>query len=104
MGYGWQPDSFSSKNAASLVSRKVRHPRQLFVVFVTFLIKNRYFCGSFTKKLHTTMGVTELKRKGRKNKATANNRVARIKNLLRKPIVKNVDVEAIKADFDAKKK
>ncbi|WP_165933471.1 hypothetical protein [Arundinibacter roseus] len=49
------------------------------------------------------MGVTELKRKGRKNKATANNRVARIKNLLRKPIVRNVDVEAIKAEFDAKK-
>lgn len=50
------------------------------------------------------MAVTELKRKGRKNKSTANNRVARIKNLLRKPIVKNVDVEAIKAEFEAKKK
>jgi hypothetical protein len=49
------------------------------------------------------MGVTELKRKGRKNKTTASNRIARIKNLLRTPIVKNVDVEAIKAEFEAKK-
>lgn len=49
------------------------------------------------------MGVTELKRKGRKNKSNASNRVASIKNLLRTPIVKNVDVEAIKAEFEAKK-
>lgn len=58
----------------------------------------------FHKNKTTTMGVTELKRKGRKNKATANNRVARIKDLLRKPEIKNVDVEAIKAEFEAKKK
>lgn len=50
------------------------------------------------------MGVTELKRKGRRNKAVANNRVATIKNLLRKPEVRNVDVEAIKAQFEANKK
>ncbi len=50
------------------------------------------------------MGVTELKRKGRKNKSTANNRVASIKNLLRKAEIRNVDVEAIKAEFEAKKK
>ena len=51
-----------------------------------------------------TMGVTELKRKGRRNKAVANNRTAKIKNLLRKPEVRNVDVEAIKAQFEANKK
>ncbi|GAB3171264.1 hypothetical protein [Telluribacter humicola] len=50
------------------------------------------------------MGVTELKRKGRRNKATSKNRVARIKNLLRHPEIKNVDVEAIKAEFEANKK
>jgi len=49
------------------------------------------------------MGVTELKRKSRRNKAVANNRTATIKNLLRKPEVRNVDVEAIKAQFEAKK-
>ncbi|WP_254560503.1 hypothetical protein [Dyadobacter diqingensis] len=49
------------------------------------------------------MGVTELKRKSRRNKAVANNRTATIKNLLRKPEVRNVDVEAIKAQFEANK-
>jgi hypothetical protein len=49
------------------------------------------------------MGVTELKRKSRRNKTVANNRVARIKNLLRKPEVRNVDIEAIKASFEANK-
>ncbi len=49
------------------------------------------------------MGVTELKRKARRNKSTAKNRVARIKDLLRKPEVRNVDIEAIKAGFEAKK-
>ena len=49
------------------------------------------------------MGVTELKRKGRRNKAVANNRKARIKDLLRKPEVRNIDVEAIKAQFAANK-
>jgi hypothetical protein len=36
------------------------------------------------------MGVTELKRKGRRNKAVANNRTAKIKDLLRKPEVRNL--------------
>lgn len=50
------------------------------------------------------MAVTELKRKGRRNKSTAKNRVTRIKQLLMKPEIKNVDIEAIKAEFEAKKK
>lgn len=49
------------------------------------------------------MGVTELKRKGRRNRAIANNKTARIKQLLIKPTIKNVDVEAIKASFAEKK-
>ena len=49
------------------------------------------------------MGVTELKRKARRNRAIATNKVNRIKQLLRKPTIKNVDVEAIKASFTEKK-
>ncbi len=49
------------------------------------------------------MAITELKRKGRKNRAVANNKVSRIKQLLVKPTIKNVDVEAIKASFAEKK-
>lgn len=48
------------------------------------------------------MGVTALKRKDRRNKAIANNRVVAIKRLSLKPTIKNVDVEAIKASFEKK--
>ena len=49
------------------------------------------------------LGGTEFIRLSRRNKAVANNRTATIKNLLRKPEVRNVDVEAIKAQFEANK-
>jgi hypothetical protein len=49
------------------------------------------------------MGITKLMRKGRKNRARANNKLEVIKQLLSKPTIKNVDVEAIKAEFAAKK-
>lgn len=49
------------------------------------------------------MAVTELKRKGRRNRAIANNKTHAIKQLLQKPIIRNVDVEAIKASFAEKK-
>ncbi|HLL93591.1 MAG TPA: hypothetical protein VK404_01345 [Spirosoma sp.] len=49
------------------------------------------------------MGVTELKRKGRRNRAIATNKVNAIKQLMRKPTIKNVDIEAIKASFAEKK-
>lgn len=45
------------------------------------------------------MAVTRLERKGRKNKARAKARVERIKLLNQRPVIKNVDVEAIKAEF-----
>ena len=45
------------------------------------------------------MAVTRLKRKDRKNKARANNKVAVIKQLLRVPVIKNVDIEELKAQF-----
>lgn len=70
----------------------------------------RYFIYAFfpnfaalSQNYNLKMGVTELKRKSRRNKAVANNRTATIKNLLRKPEVRNVDVEAIKAQFEANK-
>ena len=45
------------------------------------------------------MAVTRLERKGRKNKSRAKARVATIKRLNQAPVLKNVDVEAIKAEF-----
>ncbi|MBP6386129.1 MAG: hypothetical protein KA313_09475 [Pseudarcicella sp.] len=48
------------------------------------------------------MAVTRLKRKDRRNKAIANNKVAIIKNLVKTPMIKLVDIEAIKATFAAK--
>ncbi|MCC9168598.1 hypothetical protein [Pontibacter harenae] len=45
------------------------------------------------------MGVTRLKRKDRKNKARANNKQARIKHLLLTPVIKNVDMDELRAQF-----
>ena len=45
------------------------------------------------------MSVTRLKRKHRKNIARANNETAKIKNLLRTPVLKNVDIDELKARF-----
>lgn len=45
------------------------------------------------------MAVTRLKRKDRKNKARANNKQRIIKQRLATPVIKNVDVEALKAQF-----
>lgn len=50
------------------------------------------------------MGVTRLKRKERKNRAIANNKQAAIKDLIKKPVIKNVDIEAIKKEFAEKAK
>jgi hypothetical protein len=48
------------------------------------------------------MAVTRLKRKDRRNRAVATNRVERIKQLTKLPVIKNIDVDAIKAEFAAK--
>lgn len=53
-------------------------------------------------KITTTMAVTKLDRKLRRTKAVPKNEKARIKQLLWKPEIKKVDVEAIKAGFAAK--
>ena len=50
------------------------------------------------------MAVTRLERKGRKNKAVAMKRTKTIQRLGAKPVIKKVDVEAIKAEFEAKGK
>ena len=49
------------------------------------------------------MAVTRLERKGRKNKNVAKKRVATIQRLSSVPVIKNVDIDAIKKEFDAKK-
>jgi len=45
------------------------------------------------------MSVTRLKRKHRKNIARANNKQTIIKQLLLTPVLKNVDIEELKARF-----
>ncbi|HLT74088.1 MAG TPA: hypothetical protein VKZ68_03355 [Ohtaekwangia sp.] len=50
------------------------------------------------------MAVTRLKRKNRKDKSIAAVRRQTLKNQNSKPVLKNVDVEAIKKEFEAKKK
>ncbi|SHL14228.1 hypothetical protein [Hymenobacter psychrotolerans] len=46
------------------------------------------------------MSVTRLKRKHRKNIARANNKQRVIKQLLLTPVLKNVDIEELKARFN----
>lgn len=48
------------------------------------------------------MGYTKLIRKSRRNKTIALQRVTTIQRLSAKPVIKKVDVEAIKAEFAAK--
>lgn len=50
------------------------------------------------------MAVTRLIRKAKKNKTVSKKRTSQIKFLTAKPVIKNIDVEAIKAEFAAKKK
>jgi hypothetical protein len=49
------------------------------------------------------MAVTRLKRKGLRNKLKAQKRNQRIKELNKQPPIRNVDVEALKAQFEKKK-
>lgn len=46
------------------------------------------------------MAVTRLERKGRKNKSRAKARVKTIQRLSGSPMIKNVDIEAIKEEFE----
>ncbi len=61
-------------------------------------------CGKLYLYLHLeiqkwiTMGVTQLKRKSRKNRAIANNKIDAIKRLTLKPTIKKVTVEELKAE------
>jgi hypothetical protein len=50
------------------------------------------------------MAVTRLERKEKRNRLNAIKRQARIKQLLKKPVIKNVDVAQIKELFEGKKK
>jgi len=46
------------------------------------------------------MGVTTLKRKLKRKRQGQTGRVIKIKQLCAKPVIKNVDEEAIKASFE----
>jgi len=64
--------------------------------------KNKtYFCPPIYKSTLTDpdMSTTRLKRKHRKNIARANNKQRIIKQLLLTPVLKNVDLEELKARF-----
>jgi hypothetical protein len=78
-----------------------------------------YFCNSFyesrTKRWESgvcgrkislqknyIMAVSQLKRKALRNRARSSNRVDKIKQLMKRPDIRNVDVEAIKAEFARK--
>jgi len=50
------------------------------------------------------MAITRLKRKDRRNVANAVNRVKEIKRLQITPVIKNIDIEAIKKSFEENKK
>ena len=49
------------------------------------------------------MGVTRLKRKGRKNRNVSASRQFSIKHLTATPVIKNVDLEELKKQFTAPK-
>jgi len=51
----------------------------------------------------SAMAVTRLKRKNRKDKAKSAVRRQSLKIQNAKPVIKNVDIEAIKEEFKAKK-
>jgi hypothetical protein len=55
----------------------------------------------FAAQILKAMGVTRLKRKDKRNKAVANARVKRIKQLTLTPVIKKVDVEELKKSFPA---
>lgn len=50
------------------------------------------------------MAVTRLIRKTRKNRARSNNRVENINRFIKQPVIKRVDVEEIKKEFEATSK
>ncbi len=50
------------------------------------------------------MAITRLKRKDRKNKSRATNKIVKIQYLNRKPVIKQVDIEKIKDEFAQKGK
>ncbi len=62
--------------------------------------KSRNFALQF-KNLFT-MAVTRLKRKDRRNKSIATNKINAIKFLTSTPEIKLIDIESIKAEFAAK--
>lgn len=63
-------------------------------------VKRRNFALPLTNPV---MAVTTLQRKVRRRRAKSVQRIVDIKLITKRPVIKNVDVEAIKAEFAAKK-
>lgn len=64
----------------------------------------RAVCLLLRSQNFIAMAVTRLKRKNRKDKAKSAVRRQTLKIQNFKPVIKNVDIEEIKKEFDAKKK
>ncbi|EIM78450.1 hypothetical protein A3SI_02768 [Nitritalea halalkaliphila LW7] len=65
-----------------------------------FLFLQSFTILHLTDKINKAMAVTTLKRKLKRRRQAATTRVARIKQLTAKPVIKNVDVEELKKSFD----
>ena len=66
------------------------------------LVKSNYGAIFALLLKNSTMAVTRLKRKNRKDKAKSAVRRQSLKIQNAKPVIKNIDIEAIKAEFKAK--
>lgn len=84
------------------------HQSTGFSQFFNFLISQTFqFAPLFLlsrSQIQSAMAVTRLKRKNRKDKAKSAVRRQTLKNQNFKPVIKNVDIEEIKKEFDAKAK
>jgi len=71
----------------------------LFQSFFLKLLETKIQIPIFAAQISKAMGVTRLKRKDKRNKAVANARVKRIKQLTLTPVIRKVDVEELKKSF-----
>ena len=70
--------------------------------FTSIYLLINSICIRFTSSKNNTMAITRLKRKGRRNILKAKNKRKAIKRLKAVPVIRNIDVEAIKKEFSKK--
>lgn len=75
---------------------------ELLKIYCRYILIKRtigiHLQSNFDKEL--IMAGTSLKRKARKNRVVAKKRVDNIQRLQQQPVIKNVDIEAVKAEFE----